>query len=105
MPSACSNGSATYCGAPQISGVLARRTAVVSSGPSAAGARGEWRSRPMAPRDNVVRKRRLVCMIGIGNLPFSPPSRLQLALELVEKPPISIVGDDLLGPQFDQARL
>src|SRR5262249_30480689 len=40
--------AATYCGAPQISGVWTRRTTVVSSAPSAASARG-LSARPPAP--------------------------------------------------------
>jgi hypothetical protein len=51
-------------------GVRGRRTVVVSSGPSAAGAGGEPSKIVPPATDAVVRKRRRVCMIGIEILPF-----------------------------------
>jgi hypothetical protein len=59
-------------------------TVVVSSGASVANAGGA-RMRPAAPAsERVARKRRRVCIVGIGNLPFFR-SRLQLEFELVEE--------------------
>src|SRR5437016_454428 len=87
----------------QMPSVLARRTVAVSGGPSAAGARGA-RTRPAAlTADSAPRKRRRVCIIGIGNLPFLC-LRLQLAFELVEEAPIGAVGDDLLRARLDEAQ-
>src|SRR5690349_23738881 len=64
--------------------LLNKRTEVVSRGPSAANTRGAW-NRPAAPApDRVVRKRRRVCLIGIGVLPFLR-SRFQLAPERSEE--------------------
>src|SRR6267143_2872210 len=78
------------------------RIAVVSSAPSAASVGGE-RTRLAAPaNESVVKKRRRVCIIAIGYLPFWR-SRLQLALELVQKAPIRAVGDYLLRARLDEA--
>src|SRR6516162_4864831 len=75
---------------------------VVSRAPSAARAGGTPR-RPAAPaNESVVRKRRRVCVMGIGNLP-SVFSRLQLTFELVEEAPIGTLGNDLLRARFDHA--
>src|SRR6266851_4332632 len=69
-------------------------TVVVSRGPSAAAA---GRTRPAAPAiERVVRKRRRVCVIGIGTLPLSGRSCPQLAFELVQKAPIRAVDDYLM---------
>src|SRR6516162_1736048 len=99
-PSARRRSSATYCGAIQMTRELLRRTEVVSSDPSAASAGGR-RARAAAPAsDRVARKRRRVRVIG------TPPwlrSRLQLAFELVQKPPVGAVGDDALGVTLDHA--
>src|ERR1700730_57863 len=84
---------------------LGSRTLVVSTGASAASA-GAARRKPAAPaNDSVVRKCRRVCVVGIGNLPFPLRSRLQVALELVQKAPIRAVGDDLLRGRLDEAHL
>src|SRR5438552_889736 len=102
-PSARSSSSATYRGAKQMAGILGRRTVVVSRAPSAASARGA-RMRPAAPtNERVVRKRRRVCVFGIGNLPVLLRSRFQLAFELVQETPICAVGDDLLRARLDHA--
>src|ERR1700730_9351788 len=78
-------------------------TVVVSSGASVANAGGA-RMRPAAPAsERVARKRRRVCIVGIGNLPFFR-SRLQLAFELVEETLIGFFSDDLLRIRLDQAR-
>src|SRR5216683_1430794 len=79
------------------------RTDVISGAPSAASA-GRARTRPAAPASQrVVKKRRRVCIMGIGCLPYR--SRLHLAFDLIEKPPVAAVGDDLLRARLDQARL
>src|SRR5271165_892322 len=77
------------------------RIAVVSSGASAPSARS-GRRKPVAPANATPpRKRRRVCIIAIGNLPSRWRSRLQLAFELVQEPPIRPIGDDLLRAGLD----
>src|SRR5262245_58263592 len=75
-----------------------RRTVVVSSCPSAVNPRGAPTRLAAPASDSVVRSRRRVCVIDILN-PSSPSrSRLQLAFEFVQKPPIGAVGDDFGAP-------
>src|SRR6266540_3223415 len=112
-PSLLSNSSATYCGATQIPAIWDSLILVVSGGGSAwaVGTRGA--SSPAAPaEDSVVRKRRRLWIVCMTNLRFSfmpaldegRRSALQLALELVEEPPVHGLGNDLVGARFDQAR-
>src|SRR5215831_16830642 len=111
-PSARRSSSATYWGAMQMPAIFASRTVVVSSNPSWA---GKLRApiRPAAPADDsVVRKRRRFCVMRM--MPHLSPSDaacersrllpLQLALELVEEPPVSALRDDLAGRRLDYAR-
>src|SRR5215471_9652190 len=95
--SARRSSCATYLGALHMLDDFPMRTVVISGAPSAASAR-RARTRPvtLANERAVVRKRRRVCVIGIGNLPFLLRSRLQLAFDLVQKAPIGAFGDDLL---------
>ena len=61
------------------------RSLVTSGGPSAAQA-GPPRSKPAAPaNDRVARKRRRVCIVGIGNSPCVSRLCLQLALDSLRK--------------------
>src|SRR3984893_4478617 len=86
-------------------GELKRRREVVSRPSSAASDRGAWTRLAVPAIDRVVRKRRRVCAVGIGNPPFPLRSRLQLAFELVQKAPIRAVGDYLLRGRLDEAHL
>src|SRR5262249_47911943 len=112
-PSARRSSSATYWGAMQMPAIFASRTVVVSGGPS-------WARelcapiRPAAPADErVARKRRRFCVIRM--MPHLSPSDaacersrllpLQLALELVEEPPVSALRNNLVRRRFDDARL
>src|SRR2546430_1434081 len=79
------------------------RTAVVSSSPSAARTCGARTRAPAPATDRVVRNWRRVYIIGIGVPPWS--LCLELAFELVEKPPIGTFGDDFLWDRFDQPGL
>src|SRR6516225_10365308 len=73
------------------------RTVVVSGTPSAASTYGVRRRAAPQASDMVVRKRRRVCIIGIGRLlPLSRRLCPQLAFELVENAPVGAVGGDLL---------
>ena len=56
--------------AEQIPGNFKRRTVVVSRSRSAAGADGTPRRLAAPASESVVRTRRRVCIIGIGNLPL-----------------------------------
>src|SRR5215472_2731314 len=77
------------------------RTVVVSRGPSAASAR-QVRIRLVAPAAAMPPKKpRRVLISAIASLP--PFSCLQLAFELVQKPPVGTVRNDLLWARFDQA--
>src|SRR5215472_7787025 len=98
-PSARNSSSAMSCGATQMLGVVASLTEAIWSAPSAATVPGE-RTRLAAPAaDNPTRKWRRVCANDIGKLPFSWLC-LKLAFELVQKPPVGAVGDDLLRARF-----
>src|SRR5262252_4278747 len=78
-------------------------TVVVSSGPSVASTRRGRARKLAAPASKaVVRKWRRVCIVGIGKPPPIHYSRLQLAFELVQEPPISALGDDLLRGRLDE---
>src|SRR6516164_6761980 len=100
-PSIRSSSSQTYCGAKQISGILAKRTVVVSRRASAASTPGAA-SAPAPANPIADSTRRRLSVIGIVN--SFPPSRLQLAFDLVEEMPVGAVGDDLLRARFDEAR-
>src|SRR5690348_13410179 len=87
-----------------MTGNLPSRTLVVSSGGSATHAPRSGRV-PAAPaRAVMVKKRRRVCVVGIGKLPF-PRLRLQLTFELVEETPVGALGNDVLGVGLDHAQL
>src|SRR5215469_6572404 len=102
-PSARSRSSTISWGAWQIDGVRIKRTEVVSGGPSSASASG-GSTRPTTPAiDMAVKKRRRVWIIGIKVfLSLLCRSRFQFAFELVQEPPISVLGDDLLRGRFGQ---
>src|SRR6516225_4018343 len=87
----------------QIPGNFSKRTAVVSRASSAASTCGTRISAPALASDTALRNWRRVAVIGIGNPPFFWRSRFQLAFELIQKPPVGAVGDDLLRRRFDEA--
>src|SRR6516165_2037736 len=100
-PSIRSRSSQTYCGAKQITGILAKRTVVVSRRASAASTRGAA-SAPAPASPIADSTRRLLSVMGIVN--SFRPSCLQLALELVQKAPIGVFGDEFVGQRPDHAR-
>src|SRR6516162_92759 len=103
-PSIRSRSSQTYCGAKQISEILAKRTVVVSRRASAASTRGAASApAPANPIADSTRRRLSVIVIGIVN--SFPPSRLQLTFDLVQKAPVGAIDDDLLGARLDQVSL
>src|SRR6266852_28006 len=94
-----------YCGAMQMAGIRISRTEVVSRGPSSASARGA-RTRPATPaNERVLRKRRRVCVIGIGIFPSLQRLPPQLAFQLAQKAPVRAVGDDLLRARLYEAHI
>src|SRR5690349_18301151 len=88
----------------QMPSFLAMRTVVVSRAPSSPASASGARTRPTAlTADNVVRKRRRLCIIGIKV--SCQHSRLQLAFDFVQETPICTFGDDFLWGRFDQPGL
>ena len=80
-----------------------RRTVGVSGACSSADDDGA-RRRPAPPaKDDVARKRRRDGLIVISTFSFRESSRLQLALELIQKAPIGAVGNYLLRTRIDHA--
>jgi hypothetical protein len=83
-------------------GGLPMRTVVVSRAPSAASDGRAGRTAAVPAAESAVRKRRRVCIIGIGNLPFFVRAFSTRLSSLKKRQ--SVFLDDRLRFRLDQAR-